>query len=734
MKKIHSMIPVSTFTDGFSGGLKIESDKTGKFKYASGSSSDYETTYYYDDSYFSNDSYVYNASLSTMSLCLAMSAFGSNEKEYLYKSDNVKDLLEQIGFTNFDTNYWFKVKPTEDSIGVAAAYKKINVVGKPYTLITTAVRGGGYEEEWSSNFTLGRTGLHEGFDEASSDILKFLKDYISENSITGDIKLWITGYSRGAAAANIVSGKIDSGETFQDCLLNPHDMYSYNFEPPMGDITNSTQVNENCQNIFNIVNPSDPVPKVAPGVFGFIRCGIDKVLPSPINSSTYNIDKENMLKMYSQLPSVKDYIVDDFSNKKISISFPLSIVIIDDKENHTTQSAFLDNVIVKISKEEIKSRSNYVDKYQDGIREIFKVLDGTTDSVDGKHDVKWSDFRKIFKDEIFSHLPELIASTNYIGEEIVGSTSDLIEKYAVDSLNKAGITSFDKEQICSFAKTLALMAFEFVVSHPDLTVTLVSNRDEAASAHYPELCLAWLESMDKNYTSDAKQVFSSGFYRIIRVNCPVSVEVYDMSNNQKMFIKQGETQNFLKRGVLSSVNADGEKLIYLPVNADYKLKLTPTASGTMSYSINEYNFSAGDITRIINYNDIPIVSGSAFTSSVPLYEKANVKNEEKFDSGISYSLYSSANELIQPDDDLKGKDASNAYYMVNVSVNNKEYGIAVGQGIRYLGSYAKVTAAANTDCKFEGWYIDGKMVSAKAEYRFCVKSDTDVLAKFERIK
>lgn len=169
-----------------------ETKVTGTFKYPNGAK-DYSATYYYADEYFYNSAMEYNQSLSTMSLCLAMSAFGSGEvSAYENKSVNVKNLLEELMFTDFETTKSFTEKPTADSIAAAIGHKKVKDKNDDvYTLLAVAVRGGGYEQEWASNFTIGSKGNHNGFSDAANQVIDFIKNYISEHEIEGDIKLWI---------------------------------------------------------------------------------------------------------------------------------------------------------------------------------------------------------------------------------------------------------------------------------------------------------------------------------------------------------------------------------------------------------------------------------------------------------------------------------------------------------------------------------------------------------------
>ena len=81
-----------------------------------------------------------------------------------------------------------------------------------YELIVIAVRGGGYEKEWAGNFAItGQDDHHDGFDIASSKVKTALFMYMNNQKIFGNVKIWITGYSRAAAVANLVAADLDNG-------------------------------------------------------------------------------------------------------------------------------------------------------------------------------------------------------------------------------------------------------------------------------------------------------------------------------------------------------------------------------------------------------------------------------------------------------------------------------------------------------------------------------------------
>lgn len=108
-----------------------------------------------------------------------------------------------------------------------------------------------------------------------------MKQYISKQGISGQVKIWVTGYSRAAATANLVSGELDKVIALgNDISYQRKDVYGYCFETPAGALSEEVNGDSKYDNIFNIINQSDPVPYVAPAAMGFGRYGIDRYLPS----------------------------------------------------------------------------------------------------------------------------------------------------------------------------------------------------------------------------------------------------------------------------------------------------------------------------------------------------------------------------------------------------------------------------------------------------------------------
>ena len=428
---------------------------------------DAQTQFHYSDDYFkaASDAYQnkalpYNPSLATMSLNLELAAWASpTQNDYLFKSDNAKKLLGKLGFNHFEANDGFKFRPTKDSIGAIAAEKKLTVDEEDYTLIALAIRGGGYEAEWASNVTLGTSGQHQGFHKASQDVLKFLDNYIKTHHIKGKIKLWLTGYSRGGATANLLAGELNSGRKLPQVELAPSDLYAFCFEPPAGTLASFDPRNKKNDNIINIVNLNDVVTKVAPDTknFEFTRYGKDILLPTRelVGESQYSLLRDRMLRELEKIESLDDYIVDNFKWKKLSLNVNLSnksikFSVNDNNQNHIL-TEYLEKVIGTFTAEELLNRNYYVQNHQESVRGLIAAF--LADSND-KAVVSVIELIKIIVD----------LKTTSVGE--------LITRPLQQKLGQAlGLDDITRELNSS-----ALELFgDFILKHPNLRAPLITT-------------------------------------------------------------------------------------------------------------------------------------------------------------------------------------------------------------------------------------------------------------------
>ena len=182
----------------------------------------------------------------------------------------IKELFSLLGFDNILCNKDYDSN-SADSISYCIGHYKDG----SYDLITVAVRGLNYGREWANNFKMGTDGDHQGFTESASKVYDALLSYINSkyksSYDSGKVKLWLTGYSRGAAVTNVLSYMVLADPSKK---LNIPDRYvfSYTFNTPKGLAAEHAPA---FPNVFNIINSADLVTYIAPEQYGLYRCGRD---------------------------------------------------------------------------------------------------------------------------------------------------------------------------------------------------------------------------------------------------------------------------------------------------------------------------------------------------------------------------------------------------------------------------------------------------------------------------
>lgn len=473
-------------------------NSVGDFYYASEefATKDYKATYYYSDSYFAESSYEYQDSLATMSMCMSLAAFRSNRtKNHAQKSQNLQALLEECGFSNFAANNEYKEKPTRDSTGVGCASKEINVNGGTYTLIALSISGGRLEAEWGGCFRIGASGSAEHVREGADAALKFLKQYIADQGIEGNIKLWLTSYGIGAGKINLLAGDMDDGASLgSKVTLKAENMYAYCFQCPQTALTTYGLNDSIYQNIFCVNNPYNMMTIMAPAEYGFGRFGVDKAYPTEHSSSQYVKKRDAMLKKLEQLDGASDYIIDNFKMKKISILGDGYVA--DDTSKDWDQNEFIEAFLDAMVDSCASSRKAYVDEFESDLCNLLELVFGNPDD-------NWTECMNIFIDSLMDNILTLGINIVLANEDKLVS---LYKEYAYDALNKAGVETFSDANVTTFAELLAKLAIEFGRDYSDLTVTFFSNIPQLFQANAAPVNLAWLQSVDGNYNGIGRDI------------------------------------------------------------------------------------------------------------------------------------------------------------------------------------------------------------------------------------
>lgn len=269
-------------------------------------------TYVYRDSDFRSPSTTYNQKLALMSLNLAVAGFSDERVKPEESTHFLKAMFDKIGFTDVFFNADYKIESKANSMGVAIAHKKI----RGQSVIAVVLRGGGYRREGSGNLNVGEVSEHAGWSIGRNKAIRALVHYMSTHNdkISDHPKFWITGYSRGAAVANMTANFMDcaldvaSGEAIVDSIVpksdraetekqlmhamayalktngvDYEDIYGYSFGTPAGafeceekDASGYPNHNDpDINNIWSQANPEDPVSYVVPEYrLNFYRYGV----------------------------------------------------------------------------------------------------------------------------------------------------------------------------------------------------------------------------------------------------------------------------------------------------------------------------------------------------------------------------------------------------------------------------------------------------------------------------
>ena len=227
----------------------------------------------YSDEIFFKDSTVYHHFLAKQSIGLALASFNL-EPDYSAdgeESGSLYDYLYDLGFLNVRVDDYYK-ETSEYTVGTAIAKKTIVKDGEEAILFVCAIRGGNYKNEWQSNLNVSPDIRHEGFNDAATLVTDRILSYITTQDEIGNFKLWITGFSRAGAIANLVAANLN-----KSLLFEKEDVYAYTFAAPEA-VSGMVEQSE-YDNIFNLMGASDFIPQFVPKEWGYAHYGVDLFLP-----------------------------------------------------------------------------------------------------------------------------------------------------------------------------------------------------------------------------------------------------------------------------------------------------------------------------------------------------------------------------------------------------------------------------------------------------------------------
>ncbi len=199
--------------------------------------------------------------------------------------DWLKGRLKASGFEDFE--YYESVQTGANGSGIALSVSR----NKGELLVVVRATVGA---EWYSNFHIGTGETHAGFLSASLFAEKVLEEYTSERTLNkSELKITITGHSRGGAVANLMAKSLIDAKNFSKVT-------AYAFASP-----NTTRSNDahsmRYDSIYNIQNPEDFVCFIPLESWGYTKYG--KIINLPQKSE----DPKAYAKMEENFYSLTGY-------------------------------------------------------------------------------------------------------------------------------------------------------------------------------------------------------------------------------------------------------------------------------------------------------------------------------------------------------------------------------------------------------------------------------------------
>lgn len=251
----------------------------------------------WDDAWFFQDPTVYNHQLAHA--CAVLSAVANAESSHHQAGSEAPSYMENalaaLGFEEVSTaSYTYRseiidevidfITGQDDVVAYAVGLKHVQAPDGSQKLLALVAIRGSYGAEWLSDFQILdelsaelAESDHSGFMQACEDMRADLAEIRNQHP-DEQTALLVCGHSRGGAAANLLASYADDMTLGLRTLAPLDSIYAYTFATPAV-TTFQAEDDPLYDNIFNILNPSDMVPRFPLASWGYARYGRDIWLP-----------------------------------------------------------------------------------------------------------------------------------------------------------------------------------------------------------------------------------------------------------------------------------------------------------------------------------------------------------------------------------------------------------------------------------------------------------------------
>lgn len=262
---------------------------------------------YYKDAYFADNEE--RGQVAKLSMALSAQLYNTAE--------STAEAVSSMGFTVVTQENYTRTATNSDCNFVVYTIAKKQIGND--TLYGVFMRGTAADAQWYSNFNVGQTSSeHDGFNAAAWEVYNKLGDVISESK--ENVKIWVTGHSRGGAVANLVGAKLNQSE-----LVESDNLCVYTFASP----STTTKAVE-YDNIFNYRLAGDVISEIPLRTWGYSVYGTETVLPETAREQASAIMETWTGNGYNGLSTTAEFVEalslwtetrDDYYKKWTTLNF-----------------------------------------------------------------------------------------------------------------------------------------------------------------------------------------------------------------------------------------------------------------------------------------------------------------------------------------------------------------------------------------------------------------------------
>lgn len=658
----------------------------------------------FDEAYFNQSSSSYNHDLARLSLGMCLAAVTHEEENSSGKlslvtktgDEYIREFMENIGCTDFHSVKFDNNESTDDTCAYAYGLKHLE--SSDTYLIPVAIRGFGYanrigDGEWVSNFHVTEAGYNQyaaGFkisaNKVYDDLVAFVDSVKAQGIDASRIKIWVSGYSRAGAIANLVGANLNSGSKTSSSGGTPivprSNIFVYTFATP-NTVKKLSAVE--YTNVFNIVSEMDIVPRVPLNGWDFTRHGTTLYIPMHTRfGEGYSTITNEMRKAFISHAVSNGYASTYQYWPSQELALDLLFDYLDDWVENTTE--YKDYGFQGLLMNALNSQKDL-----SNILTILYILE--------------PDYATLLDD--FTYLLE---NAETMGKSKVKAKAKEIQQDIGKALLDIDEAGQNIDFLLMLNEILSRMVWNGIWDSNENTLYVILARMLADMSngfnsyllmqHWGESYLAWMDL--------PAFILDKYSYEKVSVKCPVDIIVYDSEGNIVGQVINDVVDESFDERLCITVNKFGEKDIYLPDTDDYQVVVTAREEGELDIVITKYDADSL-CTGVDCYVDLPMTPQQVF-------EVASQNN-----------TVTTENTELTPN-----AVASGAIPKITITLNQPPEGMASGGGTYDLGESVELIAMDDDTLGFDGWYCGEECLSEEDGFTFSAMEDKTIEARFHK--